>query len=164
MTKYRKLLPIIFFGTASLLWMVVIFCFSAQEARESAELSGHISYRIVSKIAELLQVQATQAQLEESALAIEFPIRKLAHMSEYALLAILLFGTLYSLPGDRNAYIPALIGAFIYACSDEFHQRFVPGRGGRISDVCIDLGGAACGLLGVFLLIGIRKRMKKRKR
>ncbi len=36
---------------------------------------------------------------------------------------------------------------FLYAISDEFHQRFVPGRGASVLDVLIDVFGAAVALL-----------------
>ena len=35
--------------------------------------------------------------------------------------------------------------AFIFACTDEIHQLFVPGRSGRIGDVLIDSRGAVVG-------------------
>ena len=44
-----------------------------------------------------------------------------------------------------------LIRAF-YACTDEFHQLFVPGRAGLLSDVLIDSLSAVLGLV-VFALL-----------
>ncbi len=35
----------------------------------------------------------------------------------------------------------AAAAAFLYACSDEFHQRYVPGRMGSFRDVAIDSAG-----------------------
>ena len=65
----------------------------------------------------------------------------------------------------RNLIIPALSWAFciLYAASDEFHQLFVPGSAGLITDVCIDSAGA---LLGIFLflaLLHLTSRRAKRK-
>ena len=38
-----------------------------------------------------------------------------------------------------------------YAASDEFHQLFVPGRGGSIRDVAID----AIGIFGFYLVLKV---------
>jgi len=35
----------------------------------------------------------------------------------------------------------AAVACILYAASDEWHQTFVPGRGGTVSDVCIDTTG-----------------------
>jgi VanZ family protein len=67
-------------------------------------------------------------------------LRKAAHMSEYAMLAVLLVRAL----GDQ---LPAFYGAIVYAASDEFHQAFVRGRHGSPIDVAIDSTGALLGLL-----------------
>jgi VanZ family protein len=66
-------------------------------------------------------------------------LRKLAHVTEYAILAFLL----------RRAFaVPAAFGvALAYAISDEFHQTFVRGREGRPRDVAIDALGIVLGLL-----------------
>jgi len=66
-------------------------------------------------------------------------LRKCAHITEYAILAFLLRRAL-STPW-------AAATAFLYACSDEFHQSFVVGREGRPRDVAIDSLGIAIGLL-----------------
>ena len=47
--------------------------------------------------------------------------------------------------------IAAGLTAF-YACTDEFHQLFVPGRAGLLSDVLIDSLSAVLGLV-VFALL-----------
>lgn len=61
----------------------------------------------------------------------------------------------------RNLIIPALSWAFciLYAASDEFHQLFVPGRAGLITDVCIDSAGA---LLGILLFLGALRLISRR--
>lgn len=74
-------------------------------------------------------------------------VRKLAHMAEYALLAVLYRRPL---PAD----IPAFFLAVLYAASDEWHQSFVPGRSACPSDVMVDAAGA---LLGLWLI-----RLKKK--
>ena len=67
-------------------------------------------------------------------------LRKCAHMTEYAVLAILLRRAL-------GSELAALAIAIAYAVTDELHQAFVPGRHGSPVDVAIDGIGAALGLL-----------------
>ena len=66
-------------------------------------------------------------------------LRKLAHITEYAVLAFLLRRAL-SAPW-------AFAAAALYATSDELHQSFVRGREGRPRDVLIDAVGIVLGLL-----------------
>ncbi|MGH3002026.1 MAG: VanZ family protein [Gaiellaceae bacterium] len=66
-------------------------------------------------------------------------LRKCAHMTEYALLAVLLVRA-------TGSYRWALALTIAYAASDEFHQTFVRGRHGSPVDVGIDTVGALIGL------------------
>jgi VanZ family protein len=66
-------------------------------------------------------------------------LRKCAHMTEYAILAVLLVLA----TGSRAA---AFALAVAYACSDEWHQTFVRGRHGSPVDVGIDAVGVLIGL------------------
>lgn len=67
-------------------------------------------------------------------------LRKGAHMTEYAVLALLLFRAL-----GREA--PAFLIGFAYAITDEIHQEFVRGRHASPFDVAMDAAGLALGLL-----------------
>ena len=66
-------------------------------------------------------------------------LRKLAHMAEYAVLALLLLRA-------TGSYAWALAATVGYACTDELHQTFVRGRHGSPVDVAIDAVGALAGL------------------
>jgi VanZ family protein len=66
-------------------------------------------------------------------------LRKGAHMSEYAILAVLLWRAL-------GAELWALALSIAYAASDEAHQLFVRGRHGSPVDVAIDTVGILVGL------------------
>jgi VanZ family protein len=48
--------------------------------------------------------------------------------------------------------------AAFYACTDEFHQTFVPSRQGSAWDVLLDTGGASLGLLLLWAGGRCRKR------
>jgi VanZ family protein len=78
--------------------------------------------------------------------------RKGAHIAEYFFLALLLIRVFRNrFPGDLMSVLGlTFLSAIAYACSDEFHQLFVTGREGKISDVMIDfIGIALAGLLAV---------------
>lgn len=80
---------------------------------------------------------------------IDWNIRKTAHVSEYALLAILSFRAIaWGNPRlrGRNILLPYLIG-LLYAASDEYHQSFVPSRGASAADVFFDQTGVLIGVV-----------------
>ena len=132
-----------------LCWMVVIFMFSAEPDTESSELSGSVSYHIVSVVNTI-----TASHWDE---LIDYPVRKCAHMSEYAILTLLGFLTFSFLHGRRRFLIPIGV-TFLYACTDEFHQLFVPGRAGRFTDVLIDTTGGIIMLLFIALVTRVARK------
>lgn len=79
-------------------------------------------------------------------------IRKGAHLTEYAILALLLRSAIHKPRGEAGGRLSWKITAVaftlsaIYAASDEFHQSFVPSRSASVRDVLIDMCGAAIGL------------------
>lgn len=140
-------------GILALVWMCVIFAFSAQTKEESSAVSEGFSYRIVNSTGLLLHLHIDEEQIREIANAIEGFVRKGAHMTEYAILTILLYIWLgrWQMSKVRMSCMAIIIAA-LYACSDEIHQLFVAGRAGRVSDVLVDSAGAIVGL-ALFLLI-----------
>ena len=76
-------------------------------------------------------------------------LRKLAHVTEYAVLAVLLV---------RATHRPAVALALgsLYAVSDEIHQTFVRGREGRPRDVVIDTVGVVIGVVAARARTGRR--------
>ena len=79
--------------------------------------------------------------------SVQFFVRKCGHLTEYAILAALLFRMLRQGRGNfRRAAVLALFLASIYAALDEFHQSFVPSRTASPSDVAIDVAGALIGV------------------
>lgn len=140
-----------------LLWGM-IFGFSAQNGTQSGGLSDKIA-EVAANILDAL----FQWKIEPERLA--FPIRKMAHMTEYALLWLDSYGMIYffrryrevttqkekdsrkKFPESCSFWISVSI-AFLTAVSDEIHQLFVPDRVGSIVDVGWDM-------LGVMLCIGV---------
>ena len=78
-------------------------------------------------------------------------VRKCAHVTEYAVLALLLWRALRSIPVLRAKTLmvfgAVLVGCALFAASDEFHQTFVKSRTPSVRDVLLDIGGAVVGLL-----------------
>lgn len=71
----------------------------------------------------------------------DFILRKIAHVTEFAILTVLLIRGLYrTWPAAARKKLIAIAGSlsFLYAVSDEFHQSFVPGRTPSFHDVMID--------------------------
>jgi VanZ family protein len=78
-------------------------------------------------------------------------VRKCAHVTEYAILAFLMWRALRSFPALRTkatmCFGAVLLGCAFFATSDEFHQTFVKSRTPSVRDVCLDIAGALVGLL-----------------
>jgi VanZ family protein len=101
-----------------------------------------------------------QAQVE----SIHFFVRKCAHVTEYAVLALLLWrafrkpvrGELrpWSWPQARLT----LLIVVLYAATDEFHQQFVATRESLVSDVFVDSAGGAGALFVLWIVGRCRKR------
>lgn len=151
-------------GILAIIWMCVIFFFSAQTKEESSVVSEGFSYRMVSSTGLLFHLHIDEEQLREIAGAIERFVRKGAHMTEFAILALLLYGWLcrWQLSRLRRA-AAATILAVLYACSDEVHQLFVAGRAGRFSDVLIDSAGVALGMTVFLLILKLAERLRRRR-
>jgi len=77
--------------------------------------------------------------------------RKCAHVTEYAVLALLLWRALRNVravrPKTLMLFGGVLFGCALFAASDEFHQTFIKSRTASIRDVFLDIGGAILGLL-----------------
>ena len=136
---------------ALILMAAVIFGFSHQSGEESSKLSGAIAEWIASRWVpgfSTMEAADQQTALER----LELVVRKLAHFSEYLVLATLLCYFFYNLFNRFEVFRSIGLSwslATLYAATDELHQMFVANRGPAITDVLIDSAGA---LLGSVLL------------
>lgn len=91
-----------------------------------------------------------------------FMVRKLAHLSAYALLGGLFIWALdYRRLGTRNAAAIGVVLSFVFAVTDEIHQAYVPGRSGEVGDVLIDTLGATIGaVLAYYVAVWLRSRRR----
>jgi len=91
-------------------------------------------------------------------------LRKLAHPTEYAVFAVLLYGSSSEVNpfawSPRRALWCFLIAA-AYSLTDEFHQIFVPGRGPSLADCGIDSVGGAVGLLACYINVSVSQSSRK---
>lgn len=69
-------------------------------------------------------------------------IEKSAHAFEFGVLTLLLLRALPTDPSSRRrSLIFAVCVACVYALTDEFHQRYVPGRSADWTDILADWSG-----------------------
>lgn len=137
-------------------WYAVIFAFSAQTGEESGRLSGAVVKGSIGILGELGELFETDW---DAFLLLTFLVRKAAHMSIYFVLTALLFYGLWRAGAQSGPRLAAAVGlCALLAALDEFHQTFVPGRDGKLSDVLIDLGGGLCFLLFWVALSALRRR------
>lgn len=149
-----------------LCWMSTIFGFSAANGAESSSFSDRITIRVVHLLESDYEDMTVDAQ-EELFNHVSFVVRKTGHFGEYGILAVLWMILLLSFDRVRKLkwyvilMIPTII-CFIYAVSDEFHQRFVDGRTPKAMDVIIDTVGGLAGA-GVILIIWLIFRRKNER-
>lgn len=101
----KKQLYRIVTGILAVAWMCLIFSFSNQPATESSKVSGGLCHRLVERANDTLHLDMTEKQQLAMAEKIEYPVRKAAHMTEYAILGLLFFCILPRNPEKRKATV-----------------------------------------------------------
>lgn len=140
-----------------LLWMTLIF-----SASSDAHSSEHSS-RFFEPILHWLFPQMAQSRVDE----IHHVFRKCGHLTEYAVLALLLWRALHASANSLPTWSWPKVGGTLllvcfYAATDEYHQRFVATRTPQVSDVFIDTIGGAIGLLALWFFQHRRKQRRPR--
>ena len=113
-------------------WMVFIFIMSNQPATISDSQSVGV-LNIFIKLG--IDINGIFGELAN------FVVRKCAHFMEYMILGLFTFNVLRLYYTVKQVSIITIVFIFFYACSDEIHQLFVPGREGAMRDVFIDTCG-----------------------
>ena len=72
-------------------WIIVIFSFSNQSGEESSGISDKVGAKIVNFVDDLASINWSIEEKNEAIAKIAYPIRKMAHMFEYAILALLAY-------------------------------------------------------------------------
>lgn len=132
----------------AILVMAMIFHFSSQGGTDSGALSYKVSTVIVKVVDKALDKEWSEEQIADYAERYHIYVRKLAHFTEYFILAVSVAFPLY-VYGMRGIWLVIFAGAFCvgFACLDEYHQSFVAGRTPSKRDVFIDSCGAFFGIL-----------------
>lgn len=137
----------------ALVTMGVIFWFSSRDAAQSnAQSDGFITLFLTRFLPDSIAYGSVTL------------VRKCAHFLIYAVLG----GCFYlgfereGCPG-RIPYLAAVSCSLFYAATDELHQVFVPGRAGRLLDICIDGAGALCGAFAALGILMLVRKIKRRK-
>ena len=141
------------------LWVGLIFFAS----------TGNMSASNTSRIIRPLLLWLFPGITDASLLQAHFFVRKAAHFTEYAVLALLAARALLTSSDERlRRRWPVAAFALVAACAllDEYHQSFLPSRTGTIYDSFIDMSGgaAALALLSVWRAYRGRRAAKNRPR
>ena len=126
-----------------IIWMLLIFSASTDA------MSTQRTSRIIGPLLRWLKPDISDAAIYQ----VQYVGRKGAHMTEYAILALLFWRARRKpVKGDGRPWswteaMFALGFAALYAATDEFHQSWIPSREGRAADVFLDMAGAAVGLV-----------------
>lgn len=148
----NKTVKIIISWILVILWMGVIFTFSSMDSDQSNSESKGTIDKVVTGTIEIgnnigiTNYNPTIEEKEEIIDMLNFPVRKLAHMFLYFVLAILLINAL-KISEIKKVYIITIIIVLLYAITDEFHQTLINGRTGKFIDVLIDTTGSLIGML-----------------
>ena len=137
------------------LWMFFIYRMSAADAEESTDMSMSVGYTVGMLVVDEFETLPPDTQ-DAYVARIDHPVRKTAHFMEYTILGILISLDILLFTG-LSPVIRLLLSWVLgvaYAFTDEFHQLFVSGRSGQITDVLIDGSGV---LLGCLLVLGVTK-------
>ena len=150
------------FGVLTIICMILIFKFSADNADRSSEKSGKVTKTVV-EVTVPHYDNMPQDKQESILDKAEHIVRKCAHFSIFTVLGFCASCTV----GRRRLFglksLAVLGFCFLYACSDEIHQLFTPGRAGMFTDVLIDTSGSLCGIIVSMLILALIGAMFKKK-
>ena len=153
---------VVFLILIIILLFFVISYFSSQQGTQSKSTSTKFSIFITKEWNEIFHLSLTQENQNNLIVWLYKPVRKFAHITEYALVAVLTYILIRQFTRNRRKMILATI--LIIACLasiDEIHQLFIPLRGAKVSDVLIDSFGGMVGISLINLLYDIFGRNKK---
>ena len=158
-SKGRRKLFIVFI-MLSVLWTAFIFSQSLKNAERSSATSGRV-VAVVEKVLETVGVDVgdTGVITKDN---ITFLVRKTAHFLEFAILGTLAFFAGICILGDRRSFFSIVFPMAVAIC-DEVIQSFSPGRSTQLTDVLIDISGAAFATLLCFLFVKIYKQQRAGK-
>ncbi|MDT7807348.1 MAG: hypothetical protein QOJ70_1161 [Acidobacteriota bacterium] len=156
----RARLSSFIFSPSSFLWRygpVIVWAVFVLFA-SSASFSASNTSRIIRPLLLWLFPAITDASIER----VHFLIRKTAHFTEYALLALLAARAFRTSSRTRLKRLWWLAAFALVACvslADEYHQSFVPSRTGTIYDSFLDMTGGATALACCAVWLALKLRV-----
>ena len=145
-----------------IIWMIVIFMFSNQNATKSESTSDKVASTVIDTVEVVTKEEITEDKKEILIEDTKFVVRKTAHFTLYFILGLLAYLTLSSY-SIKKIVIFSILFCFLYACSDEIHQMFLDGRTGKILDVFIDIMGSVVGICLCLLVGKLKLKYKSNK-
>ena len=136
------------------IWMIIIFIFSAQQGNDSGDTSRKFTAAII-RIITGKKIEPNDPFIE----AIQLLIRKFAHFTIYSIGGFLIMNYTYTTEKTKKEKILySITTGGCFAITDEIPQFFVPGRSARILDIGIDTAGV---ITGVIVYLILRKVIEK---
>ena len=133
-------------------WLCFIFFASTNS------FSAENTSRIIGPLLQWLFPRIRPASIDEAHLI----VRKTAHFTEYALLALLAaraFRTSLRVSLSRRWLLVSFALVAVVALLDEYHQSFVPSRTASIYDSLLDMAGGATALVCFALWLARRRKL-----
>ncbi len=141
-------------------WIAVLFSLSAQPADVSGKMSGDILENIYDNTGEKV-IDKERFDKDLFVRANQGRIRRIAHLSMFSVLGILTAAaSLYSLGKTVKGLVTALVITVSYSFIDELVQLVTPGRSFEWGDLVRDLLGSFIGILLIYLIFFITKRIR----
>ena len=137
--------------TLLIIWMIIIFLFSNQPAKESSKLSNSFLEKTITIFYKDINTEKKEQLIKKYGLI----TRKLAHFTIYLVLGVLMLSTI-SEYNIKTKILVSITLCFLYALSDEIHQLFIIGRSGEFKDVLIDTAGSFIGI-NIYNIINKKK-------
>lgn len=148
-------------------WVVIIWLMSSQSYQQQniqpwlQRLTKQVHFGVTLPDVHLFYNGHEYSLRERPYAFVEFLFRKTAHLVIYAVLAVLIYGSLrYKRVRVMTCIAVALMIVVIIASIDEYIQQFSPNRTSSIWDVVVDLIGGSC---GIAIYIGIRALLSRRR-
>ena len=159
---HKKVLNIILL----IIWMVVIFMFSSQNAIKSTNTSNQVTKTFITITANITGNSYTEEELNNLIIDKTLIVRKSAHFLEYLILGFLVLNVFKDYHKiSKKTLLYSLLFCILYATSDEIHQLFSLNRTCRIFDVFIDSLGASLGIFIYSIFYNyLNKYLKKHKK
>ena len=136
--------------------MAAIFLFSSQMGEKSRYISD--------LAARLLGLTKSEGGLGPGAtpIVMGLSLRKFAHIGSFILMGLFSYGSISSDRPRVTRMSAAMLLSYAWACLDELHQLFVPGRAGMFSDTLVDLAGIVIGvIIALYVSVWDGKREEK---